>query len=228
MIHSLTTDYERAERDMLISLAKPGDVLFDVGAYVGWYAVEFARRVPQSKVYVFDPIAENRAELNKNLGELKNVFIYAFGLSDKTDFVDFHISASEPGTASMAPLEEDRFGPTSKIKRLVTSLDEQCSAYHPPPNIIKIDVEGAELLVLKGAEKTIEKHHPIIQCEMLRKWAKRFNYHPNDIIDFLKGFDYMCCVIRGGNLHLFEKMTDETVEKNFFFFPNASKAVFYV
>jgi FkbM family methyltransferase len=221
MIHSLDTSYEQAEREMLLSLAHSGDVLFDVGAYVGWYSVDFAQKVPGSKVYAFEPISEARAELNKNLGGLKNVFIYAFGLSDKTEFVDFHVSESEHGTASMAPLEEDRFGPTTKVKKLVTTIDEQCSAYHPPPNIIKIDVEGAELLVLKGGQNIIERHRPIIQCEMLRKWSKRFNYHPNDIIALLGGMGYQCFTLRDGKLSQFETMTEDTVETNFFFLPRS-------
>ena len=216
MIHSLETDYEKSERDALIALAKPGDVLFDVGAYVGWYSVEFAKRVPGSKVYAFEPISEARAELKKNLDGIKNVFIYAFGLSDSPGCVNFHVSEAEPGTASMAPLEEDRFGTTMTVRKMVITLDLQCGSPHPAPNFIKIDVEGAELLVLKGARQTLEQHRPIVLCEMLRKWSKRFGYHPNDIIAYMDGLDYECRKING---ELFTEMTDETVEKNFFFIP---------
>jgi FkbM family methyltransferase len=218
-LHSIESSYEKDEREMLLSLANPGDVLFDVGAYVGWYSADFASKVPESKAYAFEPIPECRKELNKNIANLKNVFVYSFGLSDKTDFVDFYISEREPGTASMAPLEEDRFGPSTVIKKLVTTLDEQCCEYHPTPNIIKIDVEGAELLVLVGAKRIIEKHLPIIQCEMLRKWTKRFNYHPNDIIAFLSQFGYKCFTLSNGNLQPFKEMTDEITETNFFFLP---------
>lgn len=218
MIHSIKTTYEQAEREMLIFLARPGDILFDIGAYVGWYSVDFARCVPQSKVYAFEPIPEVRKELRKNLAGINNVFIYAFGLSEATGYVDFYISPNEPGTASMAPLEEDRFGVTEKVKKLVTSIDVQClTGYHPVPNIIKIDVEGAELLVLKGGRKIIEKHLPVIQCEMLRKWAKRFDYHPNDIISFLAQFGYQCYTLHNKKLVVFPTMTDDTVEKNFYF-----------
>src|SRR5208283_4845586 len=211
--------YELAEREMLFSLAKDGDTFFDIGANVGLYSISFAQRFPKSKVYAFEPIPQMRQELNRNLGEIRNVFIYAFGLSNTTGFVDFYFSEYDPGATSLAPLEE-RFGPITVVKKIVTTLDFQCHARHPAPNIIKCDVEGAELLVLKGGVKTIEKYRPIIQCEMLRKWAKRFNYHPNDIIAFLGQFGYQCFVLRDGNLETFETMTDETTETNFYFLPS--------
>jgi hypothetical protein len=126
----------------------------------------------------------------------------------------------------MAKLEEERFGPTSQIFHLVTTIDWLCgrdSFPLPTPNIIKIDVEGAELLVLRGAQETLRHQHPIIQCEMLRKWAKRFKYHPNDIIAFLSRFGYQCYVLRSGKLCRFHAMTDETEERNFFFIHSERK-----
>lgn len=223
MIHSLDTNYELAEREMLISLAKPGDILFDVGAYVGWYSIAFARQVPSSRVYAFEPIPSLWRELDRNTRPFPNINISSIGLSYRSDITDFYISEREPGTASMSPLEEDRFGPNEKILCIVDTIDALCETLFPPPNLIKIDVEGAELLVLRGAAHTIATHHPIIQCEMLRKWSKRFNYHPNDIIDFLSPFGYQCHSLRDGQLQPFQRMTSDTIERNFFFLPKESQ-----
>jgi hypothetical protein len=88
------------------------------------------------------------------------------------------------------------------------------------PNVIKCDVEGAELLVFRGAEKTLNQSHPIIQCEMLRKWAKRFDYHPNDLIAYLAEFGYQCFHLDPADptkLVRFYTMIDSTVETNFYF-----------
>ena len=52
-------------------------------------------------------------------------------------------------------------------------------------NLIKCDVEGDELSVLQGGEETIRRFLPVIMLEMLRKWARAYSYHPNDIIAFL-------------------------------------------
>jgi len=215
-------NYELKERLMLFSLAKDGDTFFDIGANEGLYSIPFARRFSGSRVYAFEPIPQIRERLNENIrmdGKLKNIFVFPCGLSDKQGLVDFYFSPSDPGATSMAPLEE-RFGATVRIRTSVTTIDE-LSDLHPVPNIIKCDVEGAELLVLKGGAETIAKHHPIIQCEMLRKWAKRFDYHPNDIIAFLKQFGYQCFSLRDSKLERFETMTEETTETNFYFLPRS-------
>jgi hypothetical protein len=57
-------------------------------------------------------------------------------------------------------------------------------------NFIKCDVEGAELLVLKGGKKTIGTYSPIIFVEVCHDWTRKFNYQPDEIIDFLKEFGY--------------------------------------
>ncbi len=216
MIHPLETDYERIERDMLIAMAKPGDVLFDVGAYVGWYSVEFAKRVPASKVYAFEPIYSNRYELHNNIGDLKNVFIYPFAICNQKAMMPIYLSDKESGVASLAPLEEERFGPEKWVLIPSLNLDSFVEDKKRAPDFIKIDVEGAELLVLQGAEQTLRQHRPIVLCEMLRKWAKRFDYHPNAIIAYMLGLDYRCETVDG---RPFTIMTDDTVEKNFFFYP---------
>lgn len=55
---------------------------------------------------------------------------------------------------------------------------------------MKIDVEGAELLVLKGAAKFIREFQPVIFLELLRKWSANFDYHPNEAIALLEHEDY--------------------------------------
>lgn len=211
-------NYELAERETLFSLAKDGDTFFDIGANEGVYSITFAKRFPNSKVYAFEPILETATKLTKNITDSKaEVIVCYYGLSDENDIATFYYSSSDPGATSLAPLEE-RFGPTMEVHRRVSTIDKECAfEENLHPNIIKCDVEGAELLVFKGAEKTLARHHPIIQCEMLRKWAKRFNYHPNDIIAFLAKFGYQCFALRNGRLEKFDVMTEETVETNFYF-----------
>jgi FkbM family methyltransferase len=210
--------YEKAERDLLFSFVRDGDTFFDIGANTGLYAVTFAQRFPKSRVCAFEPVPQVYEELKANTAGIKNVSIYDFGFSDQPGLVDFHFSSVDIGATSLAPLEEDRFGPVKVITRSVTNLDNWCAATRPLRlDIIKCDVEGAELLVFQGAKETLSTFHPIIQCEMLRKWAKRFNYHPNDLIAYLGRFGYRCFVLRGGKLEQFDEMTDETKETNFFF-----------
>ena len=78
-------------------------------------------------------------------------------------------------------------------------------------------MEGAELLVFKGAEKILSEARPVVMTELLRKWSKCFNYHPNDVISLFNKKNYVCYVIADGRLRPCGTITDDTVETNFFF-----------
>ena len=88
-------------------------------------------------------------------------------------------------------------------------------------DFIKLDVEGAEIFALRGGLKSIEKHKPILFVEMLRKWAAKYGYHPNEIIGMLEQVGYICCFAceldSALRLTRLETMTDQTQETNFFF-----------
>lgn len=209
-------EYESQEIEMFLSLAKPTDTLFDIGANVGLYSIAFAKRFPESKVIAFEPIPAIEKELMRNLilNNVANVSVANFGLSDHCSEIPFYFDATATGATSGAPLGAE-FEPTTTIMAPVKTLDSLTIQ----PDIIKCDVEGAELLVFKGGAKLFAEHRPIIQCEMLRKWSKRFNYHPNDLIAYLKQFGYRCYTLRENALQEFMIMTDETIETNFFFIP---------
>lgn len=81
---------------------------------------------------------------------------------------------------------------------------------------MKIDIEGSELFAIQGGLESIKKFKPIIFCEMLRKWCKKFNYHPNDIIKLLVDIGYSCYAI-SNKLNKIDFVDDNTIETNFLF-----------
>jgi transketolase len=84
-------------------------------------------------------------------------------------------------------------------------------------DLIKCDVEGAELFVLRGGLSTIERTRPVLMLEMLRKWARVYGYHPNDIIALLAPLGYRCYSLADGALCEHVRIDDETLPTNFFF-----------
>ena len=84
-------------------------------------------------------------------------------------------------------------------------------------DFIKIDTEGSELLLLNGEKKILSEDKPIIFSEILRKWAKEFDYKANDILIFLRNYGYNCYKIRQTKLIAISKIDKKTIATNFIF-----------
>ena len=221
---------ENDEQDMMTSLLKAlvksndGDdsriTFFDIGANIGWYSIYFRKLFGNMKIHAFEPIASTCEEFRKNilLNKAEPIHVNNFGLADKNQTVDFYVSPSLLAASSLADTfkSDDKIKIASEIRR----LDDYCMENAVQPDFIKCDVEGAELLVFRGAEETLTEAKPLVMTELLRKWSKCFNYHPNDVIDFFARKNYSCFVISDGRLRPFKTVTDATVETNYFFLNN--------
>ena len=206
--------YEQKELDAFLKLATDCKTFFDIGANVGLYSIAYAKRFT-GRVIAFEAVAVTRNELQRNieLNGPSRISVKPFGLSNQSGDVKFYFDPTIAGAAAGAPLG-DEFGVTECLDCSVRRLDD---LELPDPDIIKIDVEGMELKVFQGGAKTSARALPIIQCEMLRKWAKRFGYHPNEIIAFLAQLGYQCFRLEQGRFVPFTEMTEETGETNFYF-----------
>jgi FkbM family methyltransferase len=141
----------------------PGEVFLDVGANVGMYTIWAAmtRRVP---VYAFEPEAQNYALLNRNLllnrldGQVK---AYCVGLSDIAAFTELHLTDLRAGGSchSVGEKVDFKHQPTAPAfsQGCVTARLDDLVAEHvlPVPAHIKIDVDGFESKVIRGATSTL-------------------------------------------------------------------------
>jgi FkbM family methyltransferase len=141
----------------------PGTTVYDVGANVGFFTLLGARLAADSgHVYAFEPMPVNVRALTRNirLNDLDHVDVVASAVSDTCDPV------------GMAPGEDQETGHIAAGDRpgLITvpctTLDAFVAAGHRPPDIVKIDVEGAEDRVLSGMAGTLRAHRPIVLCEL--------------------------------------------------------------
>ena len=87
----------------------------------------------------------------------------------------------------------------------------------PRIDLVKCDVEGAELLVVLGGQKTIERTKPVLFLEMLRKWSAKYNYHPDEIIALLGSLGYVCFSIDEAGPTRCKNVTEATRATNFLF-----------
>jgi FkbM family methyltransferase len=213
--------YEPIESSLLLEAGNGSHVIFDVGANVGFYSLHWASRLaPGGTIHAFEPVPSTFAWLRRNvaLNNLEGVIqANNFGLSTEPKSLSIFLPKfSGSGAASMKNLHPDEA--SVQVEAQVDTLDRHFSASGLNRlDLIKIDVEGAELFVLQGGWRTIEEHRPLIFLELLRKWSKPFGYHPNDVIQMLGKIGYCCFTFDEGRLIRFQEMTEETVQKNFFF-----------
>jgi FkbM family methyltransferase len=213
-------DYEQECMDMMMRLIKPSFNIFDVGANIGWYSMNFAKCISGVKLFAFEPMAKTFNYLTRNieLNEISSIEKYNFGFSNEEKELTFYYDFEGSGNSSMANLSEKKH--IQEITCKVTTLDKFTQRENIAVDFIKCDVEGAELFVFTGGEATLRQHKPIIFTEMLRKWSAKFNYHPNEIIEFLQTLGYRCFIIKENRLEEFHSMNDQTVETNFIFLHN--------
>ena len=143
--------YEQKFRDLLLTNIREGDLVWDVGANVGLYTRLFVDRVGRDgKVIAFEPSPRAFAQLQSLFATEPSVILQGVALSDFDGEADFFVA--ERGSTVTDSLVF-RAGNSASIRTLVRRGDSICS--FNPPAIIKIDVEGAELEVLKGMTETL-------------------------------------------------------------------------
>ncbi|HVN59911.1 MAG TPA: FkbM family methyltransferase [Gaiellaceae bacterium] len=145
--------YEPSVQRFLEQNVAPGDVVYDVGAHIGFFSVCAARL--GAVVYAFEPVPVNAARLRDNVSlndfEIHVVEAAAWESSGSVGLVagdsDFEARATAgTGTPSV-------------------SLDEFAER-EPEPSLIKLDVEGAEAYVLRGARRLLASARPVLVCEI--------------------------------------------------------------
>jgi FkbM family methyltransferase len=145
-------------------------VMYDVGAHIGMYSITAARDLPKSKVYAFEPNPRTYLSLLKNIQAFNlqdRIEPYNIGLSDKNNREQFYIS-SAPARSSLYPKWAGIFN--YKIEREITikceRLDDAIKNYElPAPTLIKIDTEGNEVPILRGAMRTLIRSYPTLIIE---------------------------------------------------------------
>jgi len=104
-----------------------------------------------------------------------------------------------------------------RVVGLTLTLDDWARNTGVAPDYIKVDVEGAELLVLQGGQATLAQHRPKVFAELLRKWSAPFGYHPNDVLALLASLGYGCWAVGPRGVRRLLAVTDDTPETNYVF-----------
>lgn len=138
---------------------RPGDVLYDVGANVGAYALVAAVSAPEARVFAFEPGFESYAALCRNVvlnGVGDRLTVLPVALTDRAQLVDFRYRRLGAGNAQHHMGSGAPFEPVFSQSLIGLRLDDLSPLLGlPDPTHIKLDVDGAELQVLAGGERVL-------------------------------------------------------------------------
>lgn len=196
--------HEPATTDFLKNALKfdDGDVVFDIGANIGWFSLIIDRLCGGNSVdiYSFEPDPTNFALLRENISRNSATHIRAqqLAVAHVADTLQLHLyGKSNLGRHSLLNIHE---GETVDVKTVILDRfwDAQKLAARTP-RFIKIDIEGFELMALRGASDVLRRC-PMVMMEYSPPYMNAASIDPGDLIDLMLGHGFSANVLTDGKL----------------------------
>ena len=183
------------EKAVFLGMVRVGDVIFDIGANLGYYTALFSKIAgPNGEVHAFEPVPETFRRLFVNLSQTKNVFLNHAACCETPGPVILNIPNNDLGQASMQVQQQGSWEAGGTIDRFTCDgiqLDSYVRGSFPNRlDFLKCDVEGAELPALKGMARELARLQPLLFLEACSAWTRNFEYSPADLIAFLESLGY--------------------------------------
>lgn len=181
--------YEPVTQGVMDSLFKPGMAFVDAGANIGLYSIRASRAIGEKGwILAIEPHPAVHSVLKENIAvnRCKNVHTWEVALGETAGTARLY-SAAEPGSHSLlggGSAEADQ-GHAVKI----LSLDKIVGDH--PVDLVKLDLEGSELLALKGMKEILRrKQKPILLVEFCSDWFAKSQTSPNGTLELLESYGY--------------------------------------
>lgn len=193
---------KRTELEFFLRMLQPGMTLFDIGANIGLYSLAAGRKLrgQPSSIYAIEPHASTYAILKQNLSqnELAEVRAIRALLSDRT-----RCAAPSAGTATRGaqnsledPSHASAEAARQELLQTITLDDLVAGQNIARVDLMKVAAEGAEMQVLRGAEKLLERADaPLILYESYSQSTAGFQYHPVELMWHLEALEYELFVL---------------------------------
>jgi FkbM family methyltransferase len=170
-----------------------GKLLLDVGANLGQSVISLNRLFPQSKIMSFEPNPACHDVLKKVAAKIGQTEVYFVGLGDATDCLTFCVPVLDDGTqllqeGSFDPsvfsqeVTRERIGAAFNLRKIEIDV-HRIDDLDVNPSLIKVDVQGFEMQVLRGAINTIRRARPVLFLE-------RDARIEDELFSFMDPFDY--------------------------------------
>lgn len=203
----LFKDFEPEDSQFFREAIRPTDICFDVGGNVGFFAMLMAHRAAQGQVHVFEPIPLNAAliKTNAELNGFTNLHVHNVAVGDKECTVQFSISIDSAYSSMKATGRRDE---ERSLEVPMRSLDKYVDdAGIARVDIMKVDVEGAEGMVIEGASKLLsdaERRPRLVLLELFEPNLKPFETSVERIVNRMIEFGYTPQVHDGTGLIPFD------------------------
>jgi FkbM family methyltransferase len=154
----------------LRDLVRPGATVYDIGASIGLFAVSFARWIGERGwLYAIEPNPVCVSFLRANLAaaRVRRYTILPTAVSDRREEIDFTLNYASCSVGTIAGSSDAVAKPGHHIGIAADSLDGLVARFNlRPPDLIKLDVEGAEAQAVAGMTRTLEAHRPVVAIEL--------------------------------------------------------------
>ncbi len=192
---------EKMCRLIVEDLGKAADPVFlDIGANIGLISLYVASKLPTARIFAFEPGPKQSGFFARTIalnGLAERVTLAADAVGEKEEKKTFmtHFSQDASGDGF---IDTGRAGEPTSIDVTVRTLDAWwVEAGRPKVNVVKIDTEGSELLVLRGATTFLASVRPVVYLEIEPKNLKVYPYKRDDILKWFQAHDYRLSTLDG-------------------------------
>lgn len=188
--------YSSGQLLLASKLLKSTDVVFDIGANMGEFSVFAAHRVKDGFLHSFEPVQKlyNQTKRNIEANKFINANVYKMGFSNKNAELPIYHSIDRGSDGAVnsglnSIYKEEGMLLAENI--VVVKMDDWCLEHKINKiDLIKIDIEGAELFALQGAEETLRRLQPKMIVEVNQKTCLRAGYTARQLVDFILKLGY--------------------------------------
>jgi FkbM family methyltransferase len=179
--------YDALTEMVIRTVCRSGDCCVDVGCHRGSILDAMIAAAPDGTFYGFEPLPDLYAQLVQKYQDHARVQISPIALSDQQQTTQFQFVRSNPAYSGFRQRRYDRPDETIETIDVNTDRLDNLLAEEQSVRLIKIDVEGAELLVMRGAERILNSYQPFVIFEHARGGVKFYEYGPRELHDFICG-----------------------------------------
>ncbi|WP_176767883.1 FkbM family methyltransferase [Nitrosospira sp. Nsp18] len=197
--------FQEADEGVIVLLKRQlpkNGIFIDIGANIGTFTLVAARRALLGQVHAFEPSAHHFARLARNieLNHFGNVFLNQKGIYDQPGEATLFLPSqagemNNSGAASLYTCRTEEAEQVSEGVSLIRLDDYIRDRSVECVDIIKIDIEGAEIKALEGARETIMRFRPLVFMELDLDNLARAGQSPDEVLELWKSLNYEVSII---------------------------------